>query len=47
MISFMMMIGIVFLVNADRESVEIHKEYKLLVVNNVNPWLCCRKKKQS
>ena len=41
---FMMMVGILFLVNVDRETVEIHKEYKLLVLGKMNPWLCCRKK---
>lgn len=39
----MVILGFLFLINVDRETVEIHKEYKLLVLNKMNPWLCCRK----
>lgn len=44
MIFFVILMGVLFLVNVDRETVEIHKEYKLLVMNKSNPWLCCRKR---
>jgi hypothetical protein len=41
---FMGTVGVLFLVSVDRETVEIHKEHKLLVLGKMNPWLCCRKK---
>jgi hypothetical protein len=39
-----MVMGISFLIFVDRETVEIHREYSLLVLGKMNPWLCCRKK---
>ena len=44
LIMLMMIMGTSFLVFVDRETVEIHKEYSLLVLGKMNPWLCCRKK---
>ena len=44
MIAFMFFLGVLFLVSVDRETVEIHKDYKLLVMHKTNPWLCCRRR---
>lgn len=44
MIFCMILLGVLFLINVDRETVEIHKDYKLLVLNKINPWLCCKKR---
>lgn len=44
MIFFMVFIGTLFLINVDSETVEIHKEHKLLILGKMNPWLCCRRK---
>jgi hypothetical protein len=40
----MLVLGVLFLIMVDRETVEIHKDYKLMVLTKFNPWFCCRKK---
>jgi len=43
-IMIMWAMGIVFLVSVDYTTVEIHKEHKIMILANTNPWLFCRRK---